>query len=365
MSIVNLYLKNFRNLSEQKITFNSSLNFIVGDNGSGKSSILESIFFLGHGKSFRTNKAETVCHFEQDDFFINIRDEQQHSYGLSKNKKDLGFAIRKNSKRISRLSDLASEFAIQIVTPESFKLFFGGAKERRKFLDLGLFHVEHQFKEKWQTFTKIHKQRNAVIRNRLSKEHYDYWTKEFVYNSIELTELRKSYCKRLEEELRFWLTTLLPEVVDDLVINFYQGWSSAKPLNDVLSSQKEREYQIGYSQSGAHKFDLKFLINNKPIELKLSRGQQKLFLVALTFAQMKMIEKVKQVKAILLVDDIGAELDLSSRTKFNEALNNLSCQIMITAIDAEALSPLISTFNKNEDYTMFHVEHGKVSEIKK
>lgn len=365
MSITSVYLKHFRNLKEQRFNLNPRINFIVGDNGSGKSSILESIFFVGHGKSFRTSKSELICHFEQEAFFLNVSNLQGSNFGVSKNKSDLNFVMKKDGDRIHKLSDLASNFAIQIVTPESFKLFFGGAKERRRFLELGLFHVEHEFKYVWKKFFKLHKQRNAVLKSRADKQTYEYWTTEFVEASIELSNVRQAYSNKLAGELSDWLSLLLPEVTDRFSLNFYQGWSQSRELIDVLYSQQDKEYKQGYCVAGAHKFDLKFLIDGQPLELKLSRGQQKLFLLALTLAQTKLIEKVKQVKPILLIDDFGAELDVSSRSKFNKALALLNGQIVISAIDFEAVKPVKDNIIKEENYTMFHVEHGEILEIEK
>ncbi|NMP30810.1 DNA replication/repair protein RecF [Thalassotalea sp. M1531] len=364
MSIESIYVKNFRNLEEQKFNLNPQLNFFIGDNGSGKSSILESVFFIGHGKSFRTTKSDMVCNFDHDEFAVHIKDESNASFGLSKHRSQANFIVKKNGSKLGKLSELANDFAIQIVTPESFKLFFGGAKERRRFLDLGMFHVEHSFGHAWKLFTKIHRQRNAVLKSKLTKEHLDYWTNEFVESSENLSLLREIYCKKLDSELEKWIAILLPEVADRVSLSYYKGWSKNRSLSDTLYEQKEKEYQLGYSQAGAQKFDLKFYVDGKSIELKLSRGQQKLFLVALTFAQMRLIEEVKQVKAILLVDDLGAELDSNSRKKFNTALNKLNCQVVITAIDVGALNPIISENENKKNYTMFHVKHGEILEIK-
>jgi len=361
MSVEVVYLKNFRNLVEQKFCLHKELTFFIGDNGSGKSSILEALFFVGHGKSFRTTKTDSICHFDEHAFFVNVKNETGSSIGITKNSNEAHFLIKKDGSRLSKLSELANDFAIQIITPESFKLFFGGAKERRKFLDLGVFHVEHSFSNTWKRFSKIHKQRNAVLKSRASVADLEYWTNEFIRYSKEVNTYREEYASNLSQELSVWLEILLPEVSSGITLSFYQGWSNSKELSDVLLEQRERERHLGYSNAGAHKFDLRFFMDGKPIEIKLSRGQQKLFLIALTLAQMKLIERVKQLKAILLIDDFGAELDINSRIKLSEALNNLNCQIAITAIDTDAVNPLLSsTLENNEKYSMFHVEHGEL-----
>ncbi|MGB1200051.1 MAG: DNA replication/repair protein RecF [Cognaticolwellia aestuarii] len=360
MSAVSLLTKNFRNLTEQSLSLNSQLNFVIGDNGSGKSSFLEALFFLGHGKSFRTNKTDHLFNFGENEFVISIKDDSDNRLGIQKRLSDASFSIRINGEKVARLSDLAKNVAVQVITPESFKLFFGGARERRKFLDLGLFHVKHDFSDKWRIFSKVLKQRNACLRQKLDSQTLAYWTEQHCRHSEELNVERKHYLHQLKEELSFWLAKLLPNQVNNIQLQYFPGWNKKKSLFEVLAAYQQKELAQGYSQSGAQKFDIKFLVEGTPIELRLSRGQQKLFLLALTFAQTQLIARVNSVKPILLIDDIGAELDISSRNLLNEAIQALDCQIIITAIDKIAVEPLIPT---NNNYTMFHVEHGKISEI--
>lgn len=357
MSVELLTIQNFRNLANSQVKFHHNLNFIIGENGSGKSSILEAIFFLGHGKSFRTIKIDSIATYEQNSFTVSIKDNLAKQLGICRSVDSSQFEIRLNGSKVHKLSDLAKNIVVQIVTPESFKLFFGGPKERRKFIDLGLFHVEHDFPLQWKVFTKVLKQRNACLKSKSMKE-LPYWTNEFCHYSTKIALYRRSYIEQLKEELTLWLAILLPALKNKIDLQYFRGWSLKKELEEILSTSTEKELQYGYSLAGAHKFDIKFIINNQPLELTLSRGQQKLFLLALTLAQTKIIAKVKQVKPILLIDDIGAELDQYSRLALAEAINKLDCQVIITAIDKIAVEPLVS---KDKNYKMFHVKHGEIS----
>ena len=360
MSVSKLLTQNFRNLSGNSITFHSDNNFIIGENGSGKSSLLEAIFFIGHGKSYRTSKVNTVVHHEKTKFVISIKDIEQRQLGISRDFITGQTDIKVDSERQSRFSDLAKNIAVQIVTPESFKLFFGGPKERRRFVDLGLFHVKHDFSHQWREFSKILKQRNACLRSGNSHSMLGYWTDTFCNQSELVAEKRYEYINELKLELGKWTKLLLPSLSDQIQVQYLQGWAQKKNLRDVLAENTVRELQYGFSLYGAQKFDVKFLLNKTAIELLLSRGQQKLFLLALTFAQAKLIERVNRVKPILLIDDIGAELDINSRTLLSKAIDKLNCQVIITAIDRFALEPLVSS---NKNYKMFHVKHGEILEI--
>ena len=371
MSVDKLITQNFRNLNGSVINFHPELNFFVGDNGSGKSSLLEAVFFLGHGKSFRTSKVDAlVCH-EKTSFVVSIKDNKSCQMGLSRDVIASSTIIKIDGERHSRLSVLAQNIAIQIVTPESFKLFFGGPKERRRFIDLGMFHVKHGFSNQWKSFNRVLKQRNACIRlNQGDSAHsmLPYWTEQFCQLSLEVAQIRQKYVSSIIEELHVWLTVLLPDLKERVTVQYLQGWSHKQNLIDVLASNQEREASYGYSLYGAHKFDVKFLLDKQSLETQLSRGQQKLFLLALTFAQAKLIARVNRVKPILLIDDIGAELDCHSRASLSSAIEKLDCQVVITAIEYDVLQPFFERFNHHdeseqvENYKVFHVKHGEVLE---
>ncbi len=387
MSVAKLITQNFRNLNGAVIDFHPKLNFFIGDNGSGKSSLLEALFFLGHGKSFRTSKVDALACHEKTTFVVSIKDGNNSQLGLSRDISSGLTNIKIDGERHFRLSVLAKNIAIQIVTPESFKLFFGGPKERRRFIDLGMFHVKHTFAKQWKSFNRVLKQRNACIRLSNGSSKSDsmlvYWTEQFCQMSIEVAKVRQEYTLAVIAELDVWLAILLPDLKSRVTVQYLQGWSQKRELKDVLASNYEREASYGYSLYGAHKFDVKFLLDKQSLETQLSRGQQKLFLLALTFAQAKLIARVNRVKPILLIDDIGAELDVNSRAALSSALEILNCQVIITAIEEEALQPLLKHFMFDEDkgsnitsienmnlreknteyYKMFHVKHGEISQM--
>jgi len=374
MSVVKLVTQNFRNLQSSAIQFHPQLNFFVGDNGSGKSSLLEAIFFLGHGKSFRTSKVEHLACYNMDEFVVSIKNDNDLQLGLSKNLTSGITKIKINGEQHNRLSVLAQNIAVQIVTPESFKLFFGGPKERRRFIDLGMFHVKHSFAKQWRDFSRVLKQRNACIRNTTDKASLTYWTELFCQQSEDVALVRQEYVEGLVNELSTWLEILLPSIAAQVSVQYQQGWPQKRALIDSLKTNEEREKSFGYSLYGAHKFDVKFMLGKHTLDSQLSRGQQKLFLLALTFAQAKLIARVKRVKPILLIDDIGAELDTNSRQALSKAIDKLNCQVIITAIDETVLQPFTNSEqaksessnlkeNKTEKYCMFHVKHGNISSV--
>jgi len=362
MTICNLRAFQFRNLADTNIVLHPLFNFFVGENGSGKTSVLEALFILGHGKSFRTINTEQIIQHHQDSFVVTVNDNNNNHFGFSKTNYASQILLKINGSKVSKLSDLVKNFAVQVVTPESFVLFFGGPKARRKFIDLGLFHVEPTFSLLWRDCTKILKQRNACLKSRSSVAiaTLDYWSNSFNELAIQVAQYRSHYVSLLTTELTTWLQLLLPEYSNQVNIVYYQGWTAKKTLIDVLMDNYHREIKAGFSLAGPHRFDVKFEIDNCAVEHRLSRGQQKLFLLALTFAQTQLIAKVEQIKPILLIDDFGAELDDSSRQLLANAIRHLNCQVIITAIDEQVLKPIIPN---NKNYHMFHMKHGEITAI--
>ncbi|SEL35130.1 DNA replication and repair protein RecF [Colwellia chukchiensis] len=362
MSIDKLFIQDFRNIASVSVDLNQDLNFIIGDNGSGKSSLLEAIFYLGHGKSFRSSKADNLLMHNKLSFTVSAKTQSGAQLGVRK-----GFfehlnlsEIRVSGEKQTKFSALAKNIAVQVITPESFKLFFGGPKQRRRFIDLGLFHVKHGFSDHWREFTRIHKQRNACLRTKTDLASLNYWSDVFATSSEQIAQYRAAYVEQLTKELSFWLKIMLPKVSDDIVIQYLQGWNSKRTLLEVLSQYRDKELAAGYSLYGAQKFDVRFVLNGTSLDNQLSRGQQKLFLLALTFAQAQLIAREKRVKPILLIDDVGAELDIHSRALLNNAIAEITCQVVVTAIDKTAVAQLVP---KEDNYKMFHVKHGKLSVI--
>ena len=259
MSIEKLTVFDFRNLASDPIELNDNINFIIGDNGSGKSSLLEAIFYLGHGKSFRTSQVENLVTHNKTKFVVSAKDTNALQLGVAKDFQTGITEIKISGEKYRQLSQLAKNIAVQVITPESFKLFFGGPKQRRRFIDLGLFHVKQSFSDSWKEFSRIIKQRNACLRNRVDNEILCYWTDIFCEASVKVAKLRDEYIKELTLELQPWLELMLPSLANGISISYMQGWNSKKSLSDVLAQNKEREIKSGFSLYGAQKFDVKFL----------------------------------------------------------------------------------------------------------
>jgi DNA replication and repair protein RecF len=369
MSVIKLTTHNFRNIqNHQTINFHPHINFISGGNGSGKSSIIEAIFLLGNGKSFRTHESKQIITQGDSQFAVNAIDELGNSKGISRHSILSNITLKYNGQNVTKLSEFARTTAVQLITPESFQIFFGGPKARRKFFDLGVFHVEHCFANDWRQFSHCLKQRNALLKQK-DLTLLDYWTQQFCELAELITNYRLQYVDKLITEFKSWLTLLLPEFSETITLTPQIGWPQGKELYSLLKEHQEKEKIFGHTLYGPQKFDLKFQISRNGqtfnLEQVLSRGQQKLFLIALILSQTILLQRNISHIPVLLFDDFGAELDKHSQHLIAEALLKLDCQIIITAINDSVFSVFFSERENQNNYKMFHVKQGEITPLVK
>ena len=359
MSLTRLNIEHFRNILFATLQPSSGLNLIYGENGSGKTSILEAIYFLGMGRSFRSHLSQRVINIEQDKLTVFAQ------LNLPKGESKLGLRrfrngdidVKLDGDNVKRLSVLAETLPIQVITPESFSLLFEGPKARRQFIDWGAFHADSQFHTAWVNTRRILKQRNQLLRNGAPYSNIQFWDKELVRYAEQVTSIRNQYVDSLNELLKGIIEEFLPRV--DIKISFTRGWDSKTDFTELLEAQYNRDLASGNTGSGPHKADLRLRVGSLPVQDALSRGQLKLLVCALRLAQGKLLQKQQNKHSIYLVDDLPSELDAQHRQLLLKQLTETGAQIFVTAIDPVAIvDSLASPPSK-----MFHVEHGQVTVV--
>ncbi|MBZ9613281.1 DNA replication/repair protein RecF [Rheinheimera maricola] len=362
MSLLFVSASQFRNLTAVSLSAHGQFNLIVGMNGSGKTSLLEAIYYLAHGRSFRTSRSQRLVQHEKDAFTLHAKvfnQQQTHSMGLQRDKQG-ELVLRLNGANVTRLAEFASLLPVQLITPDSFRLFFGGPKERRQFFDMGLFHVEPKFFDSWLRFNKILKQRNALLkRSRQYDSQFQYWDEQFVSLAFELQQLRQAYIDKLEQAFR--QLTLADEQMLQLSFQLQQGWpdkiTTPEQLLQLLQQSFSQDCRMGFTLYGPQKADLKLKKDQWAAEEVLSRGQLKVLLFALKIAQNNVIRDNGQKQPLLLIDDLASELDQESTRQIFSYLRDINSQVFITAINADQVSPFIAA----GQLAMFHVEHGQLT----
>ncbi|MFZ7142452.1 DNA replication/repair protein RecF [Avibacterium avium] len=357
MAISRLTVENFRNLTAVDLEFDHGFNFLVGNNGSGKTSLLEAIFYLAHGRSFKSAVANRIISYEQPHFTLYGKiQEQQHqwSVGLQKHRQG-NTQVKINGEEAKKIADLAHLLPMQMITPEGLTLLNGGPSYRRAFLDWGLFHHHSQFHPVWSQLNRLLKQRNAALQQAFRYEHIHIWDKELVNLANQVSQWRADYAEALRPEIERTCQLFLPEL--EISVSFHQGWDKNSDYAELLRQNFERDRAIGYTVSGPQKADFRFKANGLPVEDVLSRGQLKLLMCALRLAQGEHLTQQKDRHCIFLIDDFASELDKTKRALLAERLQQSGSQVFVSAITHNQLKEM-----QPEKHRTFSVQNGVLTE---
>lgn len=362
MRIRQLSVQGVRNLKQQELVFSPRVNLFSGDNGSGKTSLLECIHLLALARSFRSNKHLPIIQNQETQavVFGLIKTTQNTDSRIGVRRSRQGeLEIRIDGQSVKTISALAKILPLQIITPDSFLLLEGSPKLRRQFLDWGVFHVEQSFLQHWQRMQTSIKQRNTCLRHAIMDNNLlSAWDLEFCNASEQIDHLRQQYIKQLKPAFTSVLSNLIE--LPELSISYYRGWDKDRDLASILKDNRERDRKLGYTQAGPHRADIRIRIGNSNATETLSRGQQKLVVCALKLAQGVLLSQNLNGNCIFLLDDLPSELDAKHRQAVAQLLEQMQCQIFITGTDQEILK---QNWSKDTPLSMFHVEHGKITAI--
>jgi DNA replication and repair protein RecF len=349
MSIRQLSLTDFRNLRSTTLDFDADVNLISGENGSGKTSLLESIYVLCQADSFRSHQLrQCVCHGKSG--FLLFGRFTDFKAGLSKTDKKL--EIHVNGEVIKRRSELVRRVPVQIVNADSFALIDGSPQQRRAFIDWCLFHVEQSYSEIWVEFRHALKQRNQLLKSRKDLKLLEYWDEHLVAPSMKLYQMRHRQCDELRQILATELSGLLQDI--PIEIEYRRGWPEGIELKEALHAQRQRDVHSGYTNVGIHRDDLVFTTKGIKATEVLSRGQSKRFCLALLMASLELVSRGTGKRIILLIDDLHSELDSRARRRVYQQLAAMDLQLFVSNIDGHPPEGL------TKDFKMFHVEHGMI-----
>lgn len=358
MPLSRLIINNFRNLQAVEMEPESGFNFIVGNNGSGKTSLLESIFYLGHGRSFKSHIGNRIIRHETEEFVLHGKiDEVQHSWSVGIRKTRAGETTLKiNGEDGNKIADLAHLLPMQVIIPEGLTLLNGGPTYRRAFLDWGLFHQQPEFYTYWANLKRLLKQRNAALHQISSYAELKAWDIELVPLAHIVSDMRARYAEALLPEIEKTCRFFLPEA--EISVGFYQGWEKGADYADILVQGFERDRHLGYTMLGPQKADFRFRANGLPVEDVLSRGQLKLLMCALRLAQGEYLVRQKERHCLFLIDDFASELDPSKRELLAHRLRESGSQVFVTAITKDQLNQM--QWQENERDRFFYIHEGTI-----
>ncbi|WP_040727200.1 DNA replication/repair protein RecF [Thiomicrorhabdus sp. Kp2] len=342
-----LSIQNFRNCDSACFELSSGLNLIIGNNAAGKTAIIEAVWLLATGRSFRSQKSHHLIQHEQTSATLFCEASSSHdankTHKIGIQKTTDNTLLRIDGETVKSHGPIAKLLPIQLLTPESHKLLEEGPKARRQFMDWGCFHQSETFMPLWRNYQRGLKQRNHALKKRLPKEQVQLWDSTLVENAQQIDAIRQDYLAELTPYLVTFCQALMPEIESEVVCQYRAGWP--KTNDDLLALYQQnfaKDQQVGHTQYGAHRADIRFKFNNQEAMNILSRGQQKLFVCALLLAQASLHEKIVNEPVIMLIDDLPAELDEIHRTKLLELLQILNIQHIITTTSAE-LVPILNS----------------------
>jgi DNA replication and repair protein RecF len=333
MSLRRLQVTDFRCLQSAVLDLDSRFTLISGANASGKTSLLEAIYMLGRGRSFRTRRLEHLIRRDSERFVVFGEVDgfgRRSSLGIEGSA--AGVRARLGGAKAGSLAELAPLLPVQIIDPEIHRLIEEGPSRRRRFLDWGVFHVEPRFVDDWQRFQQALRQRNAALKSRQPREVIAAWDGELVRYGEAVSAARLSYVRRLAEHAVGVTRNLLGM---ELSLSYRTGWARDLSLSEALRQSWNHDQESGATQAGPHRAELGIRLDEMGVKDRISRGQQKLLAAALLLAQVRMFPADSPVQPSLLLDDPAAELDNERLAGLITEIGSQSVQLIVTALHPE------------------------------
>ena len=360
MILSELSVRDLRCIEQAELPLHAGRNLIWGGNGSGKTSLLEAIFLLGRGRSFRTRSSERLIRHGRDRLVVFGRAEGRseaeggwlRALGVEVDRRE-GTRARIDGQASGSLADLARMLPVQVIDPEIHKLIEEGGRRRRRWLDWGVFHVEPRFGDWWVRYGRVLRQRNAALAGGSGVGAVRPWDVELAAWGEKISDARAAVIGGMQPHWRAVIAALECPAGD---LHYSRGWAAQQTLTEALEVSRGRDEARGLTHVGPHRADVVIRVGGKPARDVLSRGQQKLMAVALTLAQLRLLKEMSGTAPTLLLDDPAAELDAAHLGLFVREIEQLDCQLVITSLQPE--TPAFGAPDR-----VFHVEQGRVRPV--
>ena len=349
-------LKNFRNYKDQKVVFDPKLNLILGDNAQGKTNLLESLFIMGLGKSFKTNNDKEMIAFGEK-----IAKAKCIVAGSEENETEIeiiysseGKLIKVNGIKLLRNVDLLENVYVVIFSPEDLKIVKDGPDHRRRFLDRELCQIKPVYYSDLGNYKKVLKQRNALLRDQNEDIYlFDVFDESLAEYGVRIVEERKKFIERLSVICRN-IHSDISSGKEELDIKYETSTTDKDSFKTSLRDSFKTDILKGYTNFGPHKDYLSIKINGKDIRVYGSQGQQRTAALSLKLAEIELIKQETGENAVLLLDDVLSELDASRQRYLIETMKDVQIFVSATGIEEE-LKNMLPKGN------VYYVDNGKVN----
>lgn len=333
MALRRLQVSDFRCVQAAELEFDSHFTLIVGRNASGKTSLLEAIYLLSRGRSFRTRRLDHLIRSSRPRFVVfGEVDLAERRVGLGIEGSPNGLRAKLGGERVASLAELALVLPVQIIDPEVHRLIEEGPSRRRRFLDWGVFHVEQSFIGQWQQYQRVVKQRNASLRARQNRSVVGAWDADLVRLGNLIDDARRRYVAHLGAAATALARALLGM---DLSLGYRSGWLRGMSMADALAQSWAHDVEAGCTSVGPQRAELTIRLDGDPVKDRISRGQQKLLAASLLMAQVSLFPSDALVRPTLLLDDPAAELDSDRLLRLIREVTQSSVQLIVTSLTAD------------------------------
>jgi DNA replication and repair protein RecF len=367
MHLKKLSILNFKNYPEAELGFSPRVNCFTGNNGEGKTNILDAIHYLSFCKSFfNPIDSQNIMHEEpffliQGSYELNNAEEEIYC-GQKRNQKK---QFKRNKKEYQRLADHIGLFPLVMISPADSELITEGSESRRKFMDSVIAQFDRDYLENLISYNKVLSHRNALLKQFGDSGKFDVasleiWDDQLIVYGERVFQKRKDFIENFISIFSRYYELISggKETVDLIYLSHLKENTFAEALTKALNRDRAMEY----TTAGIHKDDLEFTINGYPLKKYASQGQQKSFLIALKLAQFDFIKKIKNITPILLLDDIYDKLDDLRVKQLMELVSSDNFgQLFITDTHSLRLAELFST--TGTDFKNFAIEKNTVKEF--
>ena len=348
-----LAVNHFRCITAAEIGFDSRVTAIHGPNASGKTSLLEAIFFLSHGRSFRSPVRQELISAGADRLRLVgslQQDELQTVAGLEFDGEQMQLRM---GGQATQAWQLARALPVQIIDPSVHRILEEGSARRRRLIDWGVFHVKPQFLDSWRKYQRVLAQRNALLQKSASDSELQVWDRALVEASTAVHRDRLDYLELLAPRFERLGGELLSSPV---TIHYRFGWPAEVEFADALGAARLRERRQRTTVVGPHRSDVSIGVDGVVAKKHVSRGQQKLLASALILAQIELRAETAPAPVCLLLDDPAAELDGDNLGRLLRVIERMPAQIVVTSL-VEPSFPQLPVGRS------FHVEQGKFRQV--
>lgn len=356
MHLRELRIENLRILANVDLALSPGWNVFVGANGAGKTSVLEAVFQLSHGRSFRSATRDALTRLGTAGHAtfgrLVLGNGQERRVGLARVGGRLEARVDGESVGIGTLVQTC---AVVCFEPGSHELIHGAAEERRRYLDWGVFHVEHVFLREWRRYQRALKQRNVLVREGAADTAFEPWEIEMAAAGEALTASRRRYLDALAEVIHPLLANLLGELGSP-TLGFSAGWTSELTLAEALREGRARDRERGHTMRGPHRADWTIGFEKAPRREHLSRGQEKLCALAFMLAQARLHAAATGDWPVLCFDDIASELDREHLRIVLHAARQSGAQVLVSSTEVPD-----EVARMDPPPRVFHVEQGVVN----